>query len=387
VPELKSLRLAGWKSIKGMETPLELRRLNVIIGANGAGKSNLLSYFKLLNEMVGERLQAFVGASGAESLLHDGAKSSPFIEADLNFDVNGTPNRYFMRLVYGAVDTLFFSEERIEFHRAGWNQPRVFVLGGGHRESLLRVKIMEGNLASLGRVQDAELQAAGRTAKLFQYLLSQCRVFHFHDTSAKAPIRQSCYIDDNLHLRPDGGNAPAMLNAYRQGHPVVYERIVSAIRKVAPGFGDFDLEPRRLDPKSILLNWRPRERSDLLFGPHQFSDGTLRAIALTTLLLQPEADLPALIVLDEPELGLHPHAIGMIAGLLKAVSLKSQVIVATQSAAFVDEFDVEDVLVAETADGSSRFRRLDAEPLRDWLTEYSIGDLWRKNVIGGGPVA
>jgi predicted ATPase len=184
---------------------------------------------------------------------------------------------------------------------------------------------------------------------------------------------------------PDAGNLAALLYAYGQKNQLVYRRIVSTIKKVMPEFADFDLQPDRLNPKEIALNWR-QQGSDYLFGPHQVSDGTLRAMSIITLFMQPDTDLPDVIILDEPELGLHPYALEIIAGLIRAASLKSQVIVATQSQTFLEHFQAPDIVVVESKAGASQFRRLDADQLKDWLAYYTIGELWEKNVLGGGPL-
>ena len=176
-----------------------------------------------------------------------------------------------------------------------------------------------------------------------------------------------------------------MLYVYQQQHEVVYKRIVSAVRKIMPDFGDFDLAPSRLNPNEIFLNWR-KKGSDYLFGPHQISDGTLRVMAILTLLLQPEDDLPDVIILDEPELELHPHALEIVAGLLRAVSEKTQVIVATQSLTFLNYFEPSEIITVDCHNGQSQFHRLESEPLKDWLEDYSIGELWQRNVIGAGPM-
>jgi predicted ATPase len=166
----------------------------------------------------------------------------------------------------------------------------------------------------------------------------------------------------------------------------VFRRIVSAVRKIVPFFQDFVLEPKRLDPTRILLKWKGRD-SDYEFGPHQLSDGSLRGIALATLLLQPESDLPDVVIIDEPELGLHPHAIEIVAGLVRSVAHRTQVILATQSTALVDHFAPEEIVVTEIDHGCSQFRRLDSKQLEHWLEDYSLSQLWEKNVLGGGPVA
>jgi predicted ATPase len=369
MPQLQTITLRGWKSVRETSPPLELRAINVLLGANGAGKSNLVSFFKMLNELVGERLQNFVGrAGGADSLLYFGSKTTPQIEAELAFQTDTGTTRYMMRLVHAARDTLLFAEEAIQFHKLGYDEPRVEVLGPGHRESLLNQMADAGN----------------PTARVARHLLDRCRVFHFHDTSDTSRIRQSCYIEANRYLYPDAGNLAAILYLYQQTRPKEYRRIVAAVRQAAPFFDDFVLEPQKLNPRNILLNWHARG-SDYLFGPHQFSDGTLRFIALVTLLSQPADDLPLLLIVDEPELGLHPAALNIVAGLLQAAAQHCQVLIATQSPAFVDIFEPQDIVVAEREEGQSVFRRLDPAALEDWLKEYSLGELWEKNVFGGGP--
>jgi predicted ATPase len=216
--------------------------------------------------------------------------------------------------------------------------------------------------------------------------LRRFRVFHFHDTSETAKIRQSCYIEANQALYSDGGNLAAMLYLYQQTKPMIYRRIVSTVRKIMPMFDDFVLEPQRLNPKYILLRWKQRD-GEYIFGPHQISDGSLRAMALIALFLQPIGDLPAAIILDEPELGLHPHAIEIIAGLIRAASLKAQVILTTQSTTFLDHFKLEEIIVVDDERGHSVFRRLEVDQFKDWLEDYSVSQLWEKNVLGGGPLS
>lgn len=365
--QLLSLRLAGWKSIR--ETTIELRPLNVVIGANGAGKSNFVSFFRMLNEMIGERLQEFIGrAGGAHSLLHFGPKRTPVLDAELAFQTGTGASRYYQRLVHAAGDRLIFAEERLEFHRSGSAAPQVQVLGAGHAESRLIT----------------EAEGDNRTPKVIRALLRACRVFHFHDTSETARVRQPCYVHANRHLFPDAGNLAAMLYAYRQTRPTIYRRILATVRQIAPFIDDFILEPQRLNPNEIRLDWRARG-SEYELGPHQFSDGTLRSIALATLLLQPEDELPDLILLDEPELGLHPNALGILAALLKKASHHCQVFIATQSTVLLDHFELDDVIVVQQRGGESTFERLDPQAYREWREEYAVSELWEKNVIGGGP--
>jgi predicted ATPase len=366
---LQRVILKGFKSIKEMD--LELRPLNVLIGANGAGKSNLVSFFKMLNEMMGERLQQYIGTAGrSQSLLYYGPKVTPQLEAQLEFETDNGLNTYYLRLFHAAGDTLVFAEETLSFLQSGWaGNPKVDSLGAGHQET---------------RIGDAANRDEPM-AKVFRYLLNHCRVYHFHDTSATARVRQYCYIGDNRWLMPDAGNLAAFLyRLQKQDQGATYHRILSTVRLVAPFFHDFALEPTGPRDKDIILNWQERE-SDQIFGPHQLSDGTLRAICLVTLLLQPETELPDLIIVDEPELGLHPYALNVVASLFKKVSHRSQVLVSTQSSSFLDSFEPGDVVVVNREGKESVFARPDPSALQAWLDEYSLGEVWEKNVIGGGP--
>jgi len=384
---LRRVILNGFKSIKAMD--LELRSLNVLIGANGAGKSNFVSFFKMLNRMMSKtnaglgQLQNYIAETGyAQSLLYYGPKETPQMEATLEFETDAGLNTYYQRLFHVAGDTLAFAEETLDFKRRDWQGPHAppLSLGGGHKETRIGEEADRGN----------------QTAKVFRHLLTQCRVFHFHDTSPTARIRQYCYIGDNRWLMPDAGNLAAFLLRLRdENGGAAYRRIVTTIRLIAPFFIDFVLEPAEANKKNITLNWLEdsgrlnsvsgTSGSEQVFGPHQLSDGTLRAMCLVALLLQPENELPDLIIVDEPELGLHPYALNLVAALFKKASHHTQVLISTQSSSFLDNFAAEDVVVVSRVGNESRFERQSAEKLEPWLEEYSLGEVWEKNVIGGGP--
>ena len=367
LPTLESIRIQGFRSIREMK--LQLRPLNVLVGANGAGKSNLISFFKLMNELMAGRLQQHVAATGrATANLHFGPKVTPQLEAELQFETDTGTDTYRMRLFHAAGDALVFAEESVEFLQHTHSEPKVISLGAGHQETLVGDKAEEGE----------------PTAKTLRYLLNRCRVFHFHDTSSTARVRQYCYAGDDRWLMPDAANLAAILFRLQSDNEAVYHRIVGTIRQVAPFFDDFDFERTGVNDRDVILNWR-HSRSDLVFGPHQLSDGTLRAICLICLLMQPEAELPHVIVVDEPELGLHPYAMNVVASLFQSASRHSKIIVSTQSSSFLDNFDPEDIVVVERDGEASTFVRPDAEKLSAWLEEYSLGEVWQKNVIGGGP--
>jgi predicted ATPase len=362
-PRITKIGVGGFKSIKSLQ-PLDLGPVTVFIGANGAGKSNLISLFRLLNALSQSRLQLFVGkAGGADTLLYYGAKET-FLWVTLEFEAKTGSEKYYFQLARSDTDGLAFSQEQVIRRLTRSSEERPRQLGSGQRESLLTLE--------------------GGDFPEFLDLLKGIQVFHFHDTSETAPIRRRSYIHDNRCLHGDGGNLPAFLYGLKKSREPYYDRIVKTIRLIAPFFDDFDLEPLREDPNSVLLNWRDRD-SNHLFGPHQLSDGTLRAMALVALLLQPEGDLPGLIVLDEPEIGLHPHAIEIVAELLRSASVHRPVVIATQSVGLVNHFNASEIVTVTRENSQSKFVRPDPDFLKIWLEDYAVGEIWEKNLIGGTP--
>ena len=214
--------------------------------------------------------------------------------------------------------------------------------------------------------------------------LQAWRLYHFHDTSFHSPMKKTAKLHDNRFLRQDGSNLASFLYLLRERHETSYRMIRSTIGQVAPFFHDFALEPTALNPDTIQLEWR-HKNSDAYFDASSLSDGTLRFMALTTLLLQPAELRPGIVLLDEPELGLHPYAIAMLAAMLRSASTETQIVVATQSPGLLDHFEPEDILVAERVAGETRLNRLEAEKLQVWLEDYSLGQLWEKNHFGGRP--
>lgn len=363
--KLNKISLEGYKSIRAC-SGLELRRLNLLIGANGSGKSNFISFFKLLNFAMTGAMQTFIGrAGGAHSILHFGPKKTPQCSATLEFESEAGRNTYHLRLFHAAPDTLIFGEETVSFVSNDQPVPRnPRLLGSGHRESALLSPEMAGD----------------KPAKFFKNTLSRFRAYQFHDTSDESHLRSRVSLEDNRFLYANGGNLAAVLRVLRETHPQRYKRIVETVRLAAPFFGNFVLEPAREAEGTVMLRWRSRD-SDYEFGPHQLSDGTLRFMALATLLLQPPEWLPAMIIIDEPELGLHPYAVQLLAALMSEASQSTQILAATQSACLVDEVEPEDVVVVDSKDGETEIRRVDPEALKLWLTDYSLSEVWLKNVL------
>ncbi len=338
------ITVKGFRSIACVEK-LELKRINVLIGANGAGKSNLVNVFSLLGALAEgqNRLNKYVARTGgADRNLHFGAKTTQGILVELSFgDVVGSHRAY---LTATEDDRLF-----VEYESIGGVRPLI-----GRDETLLRTQ------------------------------LDKWRVYHFHDMGGGARILRNAYLNDNQFLREDGENIAPFLYLLREKQPQSYERIKRTFRLVAPFFEDFVLEPLAHNEQMIRLGWRHRA-SDEYFDIATLSDGSLRFLALATLLLQPAQFRTPITLLDEPELGLHPYAITMLCSLIRSASVETRVILATQSPHLVDQFQPEDVVVVDRVNGESQFRRLSAQALEAWLEDYSLGDLWLKNEIGGRP--
>lgn len=366
---LERIVIKGYKSFRELDLPLE--RINVLIGANGSGKSNFIQLFQMMNRVVNQGLQVYVAQSGgADQVLHYGRKTTEKMHLEFWFRT-GTDlaNGYLATLIPTAEDTLIFEEEACYFHdRARYERPyRGSVEFFPHPEAMLQEWAKREGVAS----------HVLRAMKSWQ-------LYHFHDTSDSAKVKQTGDLHDNLFLRPDASNLAAYLYLLQQKEPTAYHNIVETVRMAAPFFGDFVLRPSPFNPEKIRLEWQERG-SDLLFGPHALSDGTLRFICLATLFLQPPDRLPATIVLDEPELGLHPYAITLLAQMVRAAAEHTQVILATQSVTLVNQFSPEDILVVDRVEGVSYLRRLSPEEIALWLEDYGLGDLWEKNLIGGRP--
>lgn len=358
--KLDELTVRGYKSIRDLEN-FQLHNLNVLIGANGAGKSNLISLFRLLAALAEGNLQAYVQKQGGpDALLFGGRKRTAKMEANFHFGQNA----YDVALESTADNRLIFESERVGFQATGYDAPYWESLGGAHDETKL-----PNNKGISTHVLPA---------------LRSWRLYHFHDTSDTAAVKRPHSSNDDLRLKPDASNLAAYLaRLKRKESSSAYQRIVETIRLAAPFFGDFVI--RDPLPPKVELEWTERGDPDTPYRAHVLSDGTLRFICLTALLLQPSHLIPDTVLIDEPELGLHPYAINLLSEMLKQVASKKQVIVSTQSVELLNTFAPEEVIVVEREDEASTFKRLERGELEDWLEDYTLGELWKKNVLGGRP--
>ena len=362
-PSLARLTLRGFKTIRELKD-FEPGRLMLLIGPNGAGKTNFVSFFRMLARALtppGE-LQLYVAEQGGASMiLHDGSARTPDLQAAMEIQTDQDRFQFGFQLSHAAGDTLVFADEYFELKRG----IDVGSRRSGHREAQL-----------IARAESGESEAG-----YILHILKRVVVHQFHDTSPRSRLRNKWAVDDGKQLKEDGANLAPFLYRLRDSEPKYYQRIRETIRLILPFFADFELA---VESGYLILRWRERG-SDHVFNASQAADGMLRIMALVALLQQPEKDLPAVLILDEPELGLHPYAIEVLAALTQSASRHVQVIAATQSVSLIDRFEPHDIVVTERIGKESTFRRLSDSDLSEWLDKYTLSELWEKNVLGGRP--
>ncbi|MCL1809899.1 MAG: AAA family ATPase [Clostridiales bacterium] len=345
--QLSKIVIRGFKSIKGCE--LDLKNINVLVGANGAGKSNFISIFEMLGKVLARELSFYVQRKGINPLLYNGKEVTDSIFA--KFDYGALV--YSFDLEWTEQDSLYFRDEQLTM------EGKTILGEGGFSES-----------RAINAIRNAKVHEAIPKG----VLIPNWRVYQFHNTSPSSRIKAENNIADCETLLHDASNLAAFLYRLQENYPDEYKKTLRAVHRIAPYFKDFDLKPKEQNNEQIVLRWKQKDYDGVLM-PSQLSDGTLRFICLATLLLQPEELQPSIIVIDEPELGLHPYAMTIFAELVKKTASKKQVILATQSTELLDHFEAEDVIVVDRTENGSEFNRLDAEKLAAWLDKLTA---WAK---------
>ena len=362
---IERINISNYKSIRNAE--IDLKRINILIGPNGAGKSNFISFFELTRHMLEQRLGSYVLAHGGiDSMLYRGRKVSDNISALIDFE---NCNAFVFKLKPTQGPKAYIEYTKDFFNNRNLTDKK-------YEESWNR------HTWDVNVEESAILTKPQWRAGYIRSFLKSFTVYHFHDTSLSSPMRQPSRIGDNEYLRHDGSNLAAYLFKLKNTDIKAFNLIEGTIRSIAPYFKEFKLIPNKIMEGFIGLEWEERD-TDAYMDATNFSDGTLRFIALATLLLQP--DSPKTIIIDEPELGLHPAAIIKLGALIKRAASKTQIIVATQSIELINNFSINDLLVVGRDESQSTFHRLNEEDFSEWRDAYSVGELWEKNIIGGRP--
>ena len=313
---------------------------------------------------------------GADDQLFGGNRVTPRLEAEISLRTDAGRNDYKFALSYAHSSShnggrFFFSEESFRFRTNIVTYPWQS-FEGGHSEAEIVVAAQSMEYPGFDT----------QTARVIVGLLGNCAVYQFHDTSYASNLKKNWDVNDNNHLLSHGGNLAAVLYRLEQEDIRRYEFICRQIARILPGFDRFDI---RESHGKVELRWKAKW-SDKTFGAHLTSDGSLRFFALVTLLNLPSEMLPDVILLDEPELGLHPAAVDLVGGMINSLATERQVILATQSPLLVDTFDLDETIVLNLQEGRTEFKKLNPEDYQIWLEDgFSPGDLWRQNFLGGRP--
>ncbi len=406
---LNKITIKGFKSIKELND-FELKNLNIIIGANGAGKSNLISFFKMLNSMMNNNLNHYISNNGGMSdIMFGGRKVTEKMEFKMMFGDRG----FKFNLVPKPDDACAIEDEAV-YYEADWfkisanhnynNHGRLSLVKEMQEEKqiqevLKKIEVQQvfkkiSESKEIQQILKKQIQAEELKpdALLPDYhdpkyhesiyeAITSWRIYHFHDTGTTAKMRHYDIIENDKKLNDDAGNIAPFLLMLKNNHFEAYKKIINAIKLAIPFFDDFILEPRKFgDATKVNLSWY-QKGSDYPMQPYHFSDGSIRFICLTTVLLQPNP--PETIIIDEPELGLHPSAIALLAELIQVAASKTQVIIATQSPELINYFAIDDIITATRKNNASHFERLKENDYSEWLEDYSVGELWCKNIIQG----
>jgi len=402
-PPLASMTLEGFLSFAYDTGEFRLAPLNVLIGANGSGKSNLVEAVSVLRAVPrdlplpirqggGVKDWLWKGPGGSGSGFSDGSDAgNPAARIELVFAEGriakfqgGDPAvRY--RLVFGVEgDSFVVLDERLEnaepapgetrpYFYFGYENGRPMLHGqDGPRE--LRREDIDPTQSILSQRKDPE--AYPELGRLADFLAS-IGIYRSWRFGPDAAVRAACKPDVRTdRLSETFDNLPARLAALKRT-PAVKRQLLELVKELAPGFDDFEVIP-----EGGTLNLYLTEGS-ISIPARRLSDGTLRYLCLLAILVDPEP--PPLIVIEEPELGLHPDIHLKLAALLQEASARTQLLVTTHSDILVDALSdtPEAVIVCEKVDGATKLRRLDAEMLKPWLEKYRLGELWMSGEIGG----
>ena len=371
---ISHIGLSGFKSIKSAN--IDFNNLNIFIGANGSGKSNFVSFFEMLKFYLSDNdgLSEYVGRNGgANMLMYYGTSKTNAIKAELTIETSAGQNSYYVELGTAIGDKLYFKDEKVSFSssKLPTKAPLIPLGSGGSFSRLLQIS-----------GDDAEYKKYYKTIDTIKKIMNHWSFFQFHNTGREAFIRGASHKEGSNYLRSDAGNLASFLYMLQDRFPRTFNSIISTMKQIAPFMEKFVLQEEYGSPY-IRIKWSEKSRNDYLLDVSQMSDGTLRALALVTLLSMPVK--PQLICIDEPELGLHPEAIMTIADLIKIASEDAQIIISTQSTKLIDCFEPEDIVVVSRNDEGTSFNRLDYMKYKDWLDEYSISETWDTNIFGGRP--
>lgn len=382
---LKSIHLKNFLSFGDSGKPIELLSLNVVIGPNGSGKSNLVEAIDLIRSAPKELLTPIRDGGGVRDWLWKGAAKLPTATIDAVFDYPKGPVDLRYVLSFTEVAQRFeIVDERIENERpdTGHQRPYLYYrFENGH--GVLNVKGVQRRLQHEEIDPGASILSQRKDPDQYPEItwlgnaFSRIRLYRDWNFGRYTAPRMPQKADmPNEFLEPDSSNLGLVLNRLRR-EPAVKQRLLRALRVLYDGIDDYDIQ---IEGGTVQVFFH---EGRFTVPATRLSDGTLRYLCLLAILCHPTP--PPLVCIEEPELGLHPDVLPVLADLLKEASERTQLIVTTHSDVLVDAMtDCPDVvMVAEkTADGTV-LTRLNKEKLKPWLEKYRLGQLWTRGEIGG----
>lgn len=355
--KIEKISISGFKSIKTLKD-FNLKNINVLIGVNGAGKSNFVSAFKLLSKIPKQELQSYIVENGSnpDDYLFMGRK----ITNNCTISLKASRNEYKVILGASADNKLYIISDH-----------GIFDGIYGNFEASITSNAYESNIG----------QNHKPIVEYTKPILFSFKVYHFHDTSINSPIKTPSISSDNIVFKEDGKNIAPFLKMLKESkkedYQKAYIRILETVQICLPFFGNFYFR----NDENIDLEWFQKGDSETPLKGKLLSDGSLRFICLCVALLQPFELMPEVIIIDEPELGLHPSAIALLSELIKRASIKTQIIIATQSTELLNYFEPEDIVTVSRQSNASVIKRLDNKELKIWLDDYTLGEIWSNNIL------
>ncbi len=382
-PLLKSITMEGFLSFGPDAVTIPLTPLNVLIGPNGSGKSNLVEALSVLRALPKDlSLPIRQGGGVKDWLWRDGDARAVVARLEVLFVKGRVASRKPVRysLDFGtAGDSFMVFDERAENESPephfyfGYEKGRLILNARPERREIQSTDI-DPTQSILSQLRDPKAYPElTRLADLLRRIL----IYRNWQFGPDSSVRRSCRADVRTDtLSESFDNLPARL-AVLMGTPAVKRRLIELLHELAPGFDDLVVVP---EGGALQLYLTEGSRS---VPAHRLSDGTLRYLCLLAILLDP--DPAPLVVIEEPELGLHPDVLPTLCDLMVAASEKTQLIVTTHSTQMVDAMTdhADSVLVCEKREGPTVVSRLTQEEVDRWREHGSLGSLWMSGHLGG----
>jgi predicted ATPase len=399
------IKIERFRTFKKVE--LEMPRLAVLIGPNGGGKSNLLDLLMLMAEAGRGELAVGVNKRGGFRNIAFGFDSSHEVRVEFRFrealgqvsqtltlPMSEAPEKEALDIRFrvglrGLGVNFRVSEEHLRVESPDGPADGLEIdrdeRGTEFRKRIESIpmfeeqKLVESVELAIFQVRDKDkYEESWAVLRQFQGMV----FYRDIDVGPESPVRQPALVTTGIRLSPDGRNLSSALYSIQQEYPDVWGEILEILKTAYPGFAKITVPAGGGDGK-VHLRWfeEPYQREGVT--ANLLSDGTLKLLCLIAILMSP--DPPPLICIDEPELGLHPDWIKLVAEMLQSASARTQLIVATHSPQIVAGLDPEQVIVTEKIDGETNLTRLERRDLEKWLKDFNLSDLWLAGHLGGHP--